>query len=151
MNLSDMIADVIADMLRENQEVEIRRNTLAQSLGCVPSQINYVISSRFTPEKGFLVESKRGGGGCIKITRIPYSGNSLLMHVVAGVGDAMTQKECHTNIVNLIYRGLLTQEQGKLIFSAVSGNAYTVLPPETRDRMRCAVFKQMLLSVMQTG
>ena len=67
MNLSNMIADMIADMVSEqNGYAEIRRNELAEKLGCVPSQINYVISSRFTPEHGYIVESRRGGGGYIR-------------------------------------------------------------------------------------
>ena len=63
MNLSNVIADMISDMLEAEEQIEIQRNTLAQSIGCVPSQINYVLSSRFTPERGFIVESRRGGGG----------------------------------------------------------------------------------------
>ena len=61
MNLSNVIARMISDMLEEKDEIEIQRNILAQDLGCVPSQINYVLSSRFTPERGYMVESRRGG------------------------------------------------------------------------------------------
>ena len=61
---------MISEMLEDTDEIEIQRNTLAQRIGCVPSQINYVLSSRFTPERGYIVESKRGGGGCIRITRV---------------------------------------------------------------------------------
>ena len=66
MNLSKEIAGMILDMLSDSGTTEIRRNDLAAQLGCVPSQINYVISSRFTPEHGYIVESRRGGGGYIK-------------------------------------------------------------------------------------
>ena len=65
MNLSKEIADLLLQMLGENGTVEIRRNDLAEQLGCVPSQINYVLSSRFTPAHGYIVESRRGGGGYI--------------------------------------------------------------------------------------
>ena len=78
MNISNAITEMIIEMLEEKNEIEFQRNILAQSLGCVPSQINYVLSSRFTPESGFLVESRRGGGGCIKITRLSYNKDSLL-------------------------------------------------------------------------
>ena len=64
MRISDIVARYIIDMLEENNgDAEIRRNELAETLGCVPSQINYVITSRFTPEHGYIVESRRGGGG----------------------------------------------------------------------------------------
>lgn len=70
MNLSNNIAGIIMDMLERDGYTEIQRNELAQTLGCVPSQINYVISSRFTPEQGYIVESRRGGGGYIRISRV---------------------------------------------------------------------------------
>ena len=72
MRMSDIITRRILDLLEESEEniAEIQRNELAALVGCAPSQINYVISSRFTPEHGYIVESRRGGGGYIKITRI---------------------------------------------------------------------------------
>ena len=68
MRISDSVANYILQMLNdENGIAEIQRNELANTLGCVPSQINYVITSRFTPEQGYIVESRRGGGGYIRI------------------------------------------------------------------------------------
>ena len=69
MSLSNQIARMLLEMLEDDGMAEIQRNEFAQTVGCVPSQINYVISSRFTPEHGYIVESRRGGGGYIKITR----------------------------------------------------------------------------------
>ena len=77
MNISNIIASMIQEMLENDGYTEIQRNELAQTLGCVPSQINYVISSRFTPEQGYIVESRRGGGGYIKITRASIDRNSI--------------------------------------------------------------------------
>ena len=70
---------MIIQMLDDKDEIEFQRNILAQNVGCVPSQINYVLSSRFTPERGYIVESRRGGGGCVRITRVSYDKNTLLM------------------------------------------------------------------------
>ena len=92
MNLSNVIADMISDMLETEEQIEIQRNTLAQNIGCVPSQINYVLSSRFTPERGFIVESRRGGGGCIKITKIRYDKNTLLMDIISSVGTDVSER-----------------------------------------------------------
>ena len=76
MKMSDIVASYIMKILDESDgNAEIQRNELAGELGCVPSQINYVITSRFTPEQGYMVESKRGGGGYIKITRIKMDRN----------------------------------------------------------------------------
>ena len=80
MRISDYVANYILELLEENEDesVEIKRNELANTIGCVPSQINYVITSRFTPEQGYLVESQRGGGGYIRITRMSYNKESFI-------------------------------------------------------------------------
>ncbi len=86
MSMSNEIAKMILEMLSDDGETEIQRNEMAQALGCVPSQINYVISSRFTPEQGYIVESRRGGGGYIRITRTKYDSTAaVLMHVVNSI------------------------------------------------------------------
>jgi transcriptional regulator CtsR len=76
MMLSDVIAQMIEEMLTaEGGSLELRRNDLAERVGCVPSQINYVITSRFTPERGYIIESRRGGGGYIRITKKAFDKN----------------------------------------------------------------------------
>ena len=90
MRMSDIVAQYITQMLEETGgNAEIQRNELAQTLGCVPSQINYVLTSRFTPEQGYIVESRRGGGGYIRITRVHLDANSAIMHVVNSIGKSL--------------------------------------------------------------
>lgn len=90
MRISDSVAKYILDLLnQENGTAEIQRNELANYLGCVPSQINYVLTSRFTPEQGYIVESRRGGGGYIRITRMRLSKSDMIMHIVNSVGDSL--------------------------------------------------------------
>ena len=87
MGTSDMIARFIQAELEEaNGVLELQRSDLAQRFGCVPSQINYVMSTRFSPEHGYIVESRRGGGGYIRITRVQVDRHTLLMHVINSVG-----------------------------------------------------------------
>ena len=148
MNLSNVIAQMISDMLDGKDEVEFRRNTLAQDLGCVPSQINYVISSRFTPERGYIVESRRGGGGFIKIAKVNCNGETLLMHVVNSVGDSIDENTCRGHLVNLVYRELLSKRDAKLILTAVSDSCLKAAPAEARDKVRASIFKQLLITVM---
>ena len=111
MNLSKEIAGMILDMLSDSGTTEIRRNDLAEQLGCVPSQINYVISSRFTPEHGYIVESRRGGGGYIKITRATYDLSTLKMHLINSIGNNIDERSCRAHIVNLHDRGLLEDKE----------------------------------------
>lgn len=148
MNLSNAIAHMISEMLDGKDEVEIQRNTLAQTLGCVPSQINYVISSRFTPERGYIVESRRGGGGFIRIARVHYDGNTLLMHVVNSVGQSIDEATCRNHLINLVYRELLSKRDAKLILAAVSDSSLRAVDSEQRDKVRASVFKQLLLTVI---
>lgn len=149
MNLSNIIARMITEMLEDNDEVEIQRNTLAQSIGCVPSQINYVLSSRFTPERGFIVESRRGGGGCIRIARINYDNSTLLMHVVNSIGASLDEQTAKSHLANLTYRELLSKRDASLIMSAISDSNFRSVPPNIRDTIRAAIFKQMLITIMQ--
>lgn len=93
MLISDEIAKMIEEMLRQaDGQLELRRNDLATRMGCVPSQINYVISSRFTPERGYMIESRRGGGGFIRITKVKMQQNEYLMHFFHAIGDRIDLK-----------------------------------------------------------
>ena len=147
MSLSNDIAHMLLDMLEGSGEAEIRRNELAQALGCVPSQINYVISSRFTPEQGYIVESRRGGGGCIKITRIQLDNPSMIMHAVNSIGESIDYFTCRAYIHNLAGRARVTPQNARIMLAALSDNALRSLAPQLRDTVRASIFKQMLITL----
>ncbi len=147
MNLSNEIARMLMEMLEQNGTTEIQRNELAQTLGCVPSQINYVISSRFTPEHGYIVESRRGGGGYIKITRVSLDNSSAIMRTVNHIGDDIDFSVCRAHILNLLNAGVIDKNSARLIAAATGDNALRMLPPQVRGRIRASVFKQMLLAI----
>ena len=149
MNLSNIIAQMISDMLEDVDSAEIQRNELAEKIGCVPSQINYVISSRFTPEQGYIVESRRGGGGYIRITKANYSASNLIMQLINAIGPSLDEKTCRAHIINLNGRNFLTNEQAMLMLSATNEKAYASVPQELRDRVRAAIFKNMLLTTIK--
>ncbi len=147
MNLSNEIARILSEMLEETGRAEIKRNEFAQQLGCVPSQINYVISSRFTPERGYTVESQRGGGGYIKITRINYNTKEqILMHIINSVGDTIGEQSAKAIILNLNHTDMLDAEKSKVMLSALNENCYKSVPAEYRGKIRAAILKQMLLA-----
>lgn len=145
MSLSNQIARMLMEMLSEDGTTEIQRNELAQTLGCVPSQINYVISSRFTPEQGYIVESRRGGGGYIKITRLKLDRPSVIMHTVNHIGDSVDYSTARAHILNLLDNSVITTDSARLMLSAVNENSLRILPPQIRDAVRASIFKQMLL------
>lgn len=146
MNLSNAIAQMITEMLGESSEIEIQRNILAQNLGCVPSQINYVLSSRFTPERGFMVESRRGGGGCIRIVRINYDKDTLIMKVISSAGDKMSENGVKSHLANLLHHSLIDEAQAALILAATSESNFRVLPIPYHDVVRASIFKKMILT-----
>ena len=149
MRMSDMIEDFIKDLFAEDEEyIEIQRNDLAQQFNCVPSQINYVISTRFNPSQGYYVESKRGGGGHIKIKKVNVAKTNYFMHIINNIGDTLTGKEADIFISNLLSYNMLTEEQAKLLKVATSDNVLTITQP-ARDTIRAKLFKNMLLNISE--
>ncbi len=147
MSLSNEITQLLLRMLEENGRAEIQRNELAERIGCVPSQINYVISSRFTPEQGYTVESRRGGGGYIKITRINYTAKEqMLMHIINSIGGAIDEKSARAILINLHQNELIEADKAKLLLAGINENCYKGLEPRLRQSVRAAILKQMLLA-----
>lgn len=149
MRMSDIVAQYIKEMLdNQNGNAEIQRNELAEALGCVPSQINYVITSRFTQEQGYIVESRRGGGGYIRITRINLKDSSGIMHIVNSIGSTIDYTTSAVLLKNMVAQGALSPQSAKLMLSAISDRAYAPIPPQLKDILRASVLKNMLLTVM---
>ncbi len=148
MRISDLITSEIIKMLNESGEniAEIQRNELATMMGCAPSQINYVLSSRFTPEHGYIIESRRGGGGYIRIKRVTLNSSSAFMHIVNSIGDSIDSMSTRIVIENCLQAELISQKTARLMAAAVGGTVMQSVPPHIRDNLRAAILKQMLLS-----
>ena len=148
MRMSDLVAQYILEMLDEqNGSAEIQRNELAGNLGCVPSQINYVITSRFTPEQGYIVESRHGGGGFIRISRVKMDKGTALMHIINSVGGVLDKATAEVMLRNMLQRNLLELETAKVIASALSDRTLKQVEQEKRDALRADLFKNMLLTL----
>ena len=147
MRLSDMLTEYIMEMLSESGDAEIKRNELANHFGCVPSQINYVLTSRFTPEQGYIVESRRGGGGYIRITRINTDKSATLMHIVNSVGNSLDRMTAEVMINNLLSVNVITEEVARILASALSDRALAPVDPRGRDIVRASIFKNMILNL----
>lgn len=145
MRLSDMLTEYIMEMLNDTGDAEIKRNELANHFGCVPSQINYVLTSRFTPEQGYIVESRRGGGGYIRITRVSADKSQTLMHIINSVGNTLDRMTAEVMIKNLLSVGVVNAETARLLASALSDRALAPVAPSGRDIVRASIFKNMIL------
>ncbi len=148
MTISNLIARMITEMLEDNEFTDIKRNELALTFGCVPSQINYVIASRFTPERGYIVESRRGGGGFIRIYKTPMTGDEIA-RVVGLAGNRLEDAACRAYIMNMLSKKAITKNEAKLLICTTSENCFRELPMQYRDTLRAAIFKQLLLTIKQ--
>lgn len=147
MRMSDVIEEFIKELFNEDNEVvEIQRNELAEHFNCVPSQINYVISTRFKPSQGYYVESRRGGGGHITIKKVNNSKEDYIMHIINNIGDSLTANEVDILISDFLSYGLIITKEAKLLKVATSDNVLR-LPKEEKEKLRARIFKNMLLNI----
>lgn len=148
MRMSDLVAQYIMEMLdSQDGTAEIQRNELAGSLGCVPSQINYVITSRFTPEQGYMVESRRGGGGFIRISRVKMDKGTALMHIINSVGSTLDKATAEAMLNNMLQRQMIELSSAKIIAAALSDRTLCHIEQDSRDVVRADLFKNMLLTL----
>ena len=147
MGITDLIASFLQDSLdtAEDGVLEVQRSDLAQKFNCVPSQINYVMSTRFSPERGYIVESRRGGNGYIRITRVQVNRQTLLMHVINSVGGSLDLASARAILSNLVHSGALEHSVGQMILTAVGDKALAQVPREKRDAVRADILKQVLI------
>lgn len=147
MGISDLIANFLQSSLEEaeNGVLEIQRSDLAQRFNCVPSQINYVMSTRFSPEHGYIVESRRGGNGYIRITRVQVDRQTLLMHVINSLGDEVDLPSARAILGNLMQSGAMEESIGRALLAAVGDKALGAVSRENRDAVRADIMKQVLI------
>lgn len=147
MGISDLIASFLQDSLESAEDgvLEVQRSDLAQRFNCVPSQINYVMSTRFSPERGYIVESRRGGNGYIRITRVRVDRETLMMHVLNTLGSQVDLASARAILSNLAQSGALEEEIAQALLAAVSDKALAQVPREARDQVRADIMKQVLI------
>ena len=146
MTISDLIEQMLMEMLSASDgSVEIRRNILANQLNCVPSQINYVIKTRFTPEKGFSIESRRGGGGSVTIRRIESGADSFIVSLIRSIGASLDYESSRAYLSRLLSYSLITEREADIMASALSDKS---LLTSQKNEARAIIFKNMLLSII---
>ena len=147
MRMSDTIEEFIKELFDDEDAIEIQRNDLALKFNCVPSQINYVIATRFKPSQGYYVESKRGGGGHIKIRKINITKSNYFMHIINSIEDYLTGQDVDIFISNFLSYNMITETEAKLLKVATSDNVLKISQPE-RDILRARIFKNMIVNLI---
>jgi transcriptional regulator CtsR len=149
-NVSEIIEQYLKNILQRSSEgiVDIQRNDLADQFDCVPSQINYVISTRFTLEKGYIVESKRGGGGYIRIQKIELNAHgSVLDHIFKTISSEIDQSASEGLLYQLEESAYVSPREAALMRAAVSREVLMLKLP-LRDEIRAKILKAMLISLL---
>ncbi len=148
-NISDIIEGYLKGVIEvsERDYIEIKRNEVAEKFQCVPSQINYVINTRFTADRGYLVESKRGGGGYIRIKRIRHHTKSdVLSDIIERLEHGASQSMAEDIVFRLLNEEIISKREAKLILSA-SDRTTLLLPLPTRDDVRARILIAMLFTL----
>lgn len=150
MRLSDAIEQFIKTMMVEDDhQIELKRNELAEYFRCAPSQINYVLATRFTPEHGYVIESRRGGGGYIRIFRIEHDNSRQLLYALhERIGDSINEHSAANLIQQLYEREIATKSEALLMQSAISAQSLSLpVTAEMKDALRAKILKSMLMQI----
>lgn len=148
-NISDIIEEYLKRSLHLSDEeiVEIKRSEIAERFQCVPSQINYVINTRFTIEKGYIVESKRGGGGYIRITKAQAESEAHLVdEMMSYIRSGIAQPAAEALILRLVEEEVITEREAKIMLSVIDRAVLQVGLP-LRDELRANILKSILLTL----
>lgn len=148
-NISDIIEQFILKTLGEEDSIDISRNELASFFSCAPSQINYVLETRFTVDRGFVKESRRGGGGYIKISKIKIEDDSYMNNLILeSVGDELSDKRLYQILDKLTYEKILSSKERDIVYAALCDNSLS-MPFTIKDNIRAKAFKNVLTTLLK--
>jgi transcriptional regulator CtsR len=151
-SLSNIIEQYLNKLIQQSAEkiVEIQRNELAEQFDCAPSQINYVLATRFTIERGYVVESRRGGGGFVRIVKVPLNAGELdlVSEVVSLVGDRITERGATAILSRLLEEELIAPREAAIVKACIGRNVLRIGLP-ARDQLRANILKAILLVVFK--
>lgn len=147
--LSDIIEDFIKQMFNDNDDniVFIQRNELADQFRCAPSQINYVLTTRFTYERGYLIESKRGGGGHIVIKQLSHGSSNMRGQLInKSIGDAITYHNANALLESLLETDIIEEKQYELM--KIVMNDRSLISVENKNKVRADILKAMIMVIL---
>jgi len=150
-NLSDIIEDFIKELIdaANNASIEIQRNMLAQQFDCSPSQINYVLSTRFNNDRGYIIESRRGGGGYVKIYKVDTSSDEHLEATLnKSIGNSITYNRACDIIDVFVDKEIISDREQSIIKASINDRAFGKIYYDDRNKLRADVLKEILLVLL---
>lgn len=148
MNLSDMIEEYIINAISDSDQVELKRSEIAHEFNCVPSQINYVISTRFIPELGFYVESRRGGGGYIKICRTNLNRSDYISDIIDKISQNLSQTTLDVYLNDFVRYNILNKKTANIVRVALSDKSLAKVDKYDRDLVRSDMLKNIIVNII---
>lgn len=145
--ISDIIEEFIVSSLDDDEFIELSRNDLAKFFSCVPSQINYVLNTRFTVNRGFIVESQRGGGGYIKVVRMQNNDDNFLRSILKMSENPITITEANHILQNMKERRLISKNELEIIKSSISNKALNN-PLNIENKIRSNIIREIVVNLM---
>jgi transcriptional regulator of stress and heat shock response len=146
--LSDIIEAYINRIIEmeKSDSIEIQRNILAQQFNCAPSQINYVLATRFSNDKGYIIESRRGGGGYVRIFKIKTNPNRHIEKILKDtIGDSLTKAQSESILKNLFNEKIINERELNIMLRVLSDRTLGKIYHEDRNMIRADLMKEMLL------
>lgn len=148
-NISDIIEQFILSTLGDDEYLDISRNELASYFTCAPSQINYVLETRFTSDRGFIKESRRGGGGYIRVSKVPITEENYVNSlIVDSIGEELKFSRAQHILEKLVSEKILSKRESLLVSAAISDSSLTS-SLAMKDRLRASIFRNVLLYVLK--
>lgn len=139
-NISDIIERYLKEILADSEEVEIRRSEIADQFDVVPSQINYVIKTRFTIQNGYLVESKRGGGGYIRIEKVKLLDDiDVLDSLIRVIGDSINERDAISILSSLYEDAVLSKREANLLAATIAKSTLNIGDRKLEDQSRAKI------------
>ncbi|MCT1176195.1 CtsR family transcriptional regulator [Pediococcus pentosaceus] len=139
-NISDIIERYLKEILANSEEIEIRRSEIADQFDVVPSQINYVIKTRFTIQNGYVVESKRGGGGYIRIEKVKLLDDiDVLDSLIRVIGDSLNERDAISILGSLYEDSVLSKREASLLVSTLSKSTLNIGDRNLEEQIRAKV------------
>ncbi|KAB3532412.1 CtsR family transcriptional regulator [Alkaliphilus serpentinus] len=148
--ISDIIEEFIKELIREsnNNAIEIQRNEMAKYFDCSPSQINYVLMTRFTLQQGYTTESQRGGGGYIKVTQLLMNQSQYMYHIITKeIGNSLTKSQGARIVQTLKERGVISHRETEIMRAAIDDSAI-LSPINMKDQIRAGILKNILATLL---
>ncbi|TGB00944.1 CtsR family transcriptional regulator [Halobacillus salinus] len=148
-NISDIIEKYLKNILDENQSetIEIKRSEIADQFQCVPSQINYVIKTRFTVERGYIVESKRGGGGYIRISRVQHKDEADMIEEVMELVQPRVSQNAAVDVIDRLLEQQIISEREAILIKSMTDREVLAFPLPLRDEVRSRMMTAMLFTL----